>query len=382
LIEAVPAADLLSADDEERLRFIVESQEHCDHYLTPLAEPAGKAVLVAGAGAGTDVLWCLRQGAREVVGIDSLDQSATALERAVDRFGLRPTARFSILRLAIEDAAQLARRFDLVLSNNTFEHVGDLERAFRACAEVVEPGTGRIAVFTDPLFYSSAGAHLPAEPWEHLWAEPVALRRRLLETLPPGHPLHVLELADYEREISLNRMRVADFLQAIWKSDLAVVNLRLLRDRRAQDLPAYLGRLARAREQAHLAIPDLLVEGLGVELMRVDAGPVGVAPSSTEERVLGRWREQLEERYRALAEDHIKLEQRCGELAANTEWLQLLVEDTERRRCEQEAAARSVHQVLEAVKASWSFRLGRYLTAPARGVRALARRVRLTLHDR
>src|SRR5262245_20166996 len=65
--------------DDDRLRFILAGQEHCDHFLTPLAAPAGRRVLVVGAGAGTEMLWCLRHGAREVVGIDVLEQSPRAL---------------------------------------------------------------------------------------------------------------------------------------------------------------------------------------------------------------------------------------------------------------------------------------------------------------
>src|SRR5436305_5147623 len=112
-------AKVQADSDEERLGFILAAQEHCDHFLTPIADPAGKRVLVVGAGAGTEMLWCLRRGAREVLGLDVVPQSPAALTAAVARLGLPPgeTPSFSILRLGIEEADSLGRRFDLILSN-------------------------------------------------------------------------------------------------------------------------------------------------------------------------------------------------------------------------------------------------------------------------
>src|SRR5579885_2526779 len=100
--------------DDERLGFILAAQEHCDHSLTPIADPAGKSVLVVGAGAGTEMLWCLRHGAREVLGLDVAPQSPAALSAAVARLGIGGEAgapRFSILEMGIEEADSLGRRF-------------------------------------------------------------------------------------------------------------------------------------------------------------------------------------------------------------------------------------------------------------------------------
>src|SRR5579863_3721534 len=211
---ANPVAPLVHADrDEDRLQFLLEGQQHCDHYLTPIAAPRGKSVLVVGAGAGTEMLWCLRHGAREVVGLDAVPQSMAALEQARTQVGVDPAIPVRMLEQRIEDASELGQRFDLVLSNNCFEHVRDLRGAFRACAALVKPGSGRIAVFTAPLYFSSGGSHLPVAPWGHLWGDVDALRDQVLPQLRPDHPLRRLDLATYfEREISLNRMRLEDFL--------------------------------------------------------------------------------------------------------------------------------------------------------------------------
>ncbi len=341
-------------EDAERLRFILEGQRHCEHFLAPLADPRGKSVLVVGAGAGTEMLWCMRQGAREVVGIDILVQRPAALARAVEELGIRPAPPFSIRPLRIEDAHTLGRRFDLVLSNNVFEHLGDLPRAFEVCASLVEPGTGRIAIFTDPLYYSSAGSHLSVEPWEHLWGDPGPLRQRLLGAIPAWHALHRLDLPEYLfSEISLNRMRLGGLLDAVRASGLAVLNLRLIRDRHLQDLPACLDRLEAVRREEKVTITDLAVEGIAIELMRLGESPLAEAPVSTEEVREANYRGGLERRSHELEEA----------LRGTRE---------ETRRALHEVA--HLRRLLVSVEMSWSFRLGRLLTAPARWLRNAWRR--------
>jgi SAM-dependent methyltransferase len=341
----------LNEEDAERLRFILEGQRHCDHFLPPLADPQGKSVLVVGAGAGTEMLWCMRQGAREVVGIDILVQRPQALARAIEQLGIRPAPPFSILPLRIEEAHTLGRRFDLVLSNNVFEHLTDLTRAFEVCASLVEPGTGRIAIFTDPLYYSSAGSHLPAEPWEHLWGASEALRTRLLDAVPPYHALRRMDLPEYLfSEISLNRMRLGDLLEALRASGLVLLNLRVLRDRHLKDLPACLDHLG---GMGGVTVTDFAIEGVGLELMRLGESPLPEAPVSTEEVREAAYRGGLERRNAEL-EESLRVAREAAEGAR------------------QESA--ELRGVLASVEASWSFRLGRLLTAPARWVRDSGRR--------
>lgn len=360
----------ISDSDAVRRAFLLAGQEHCDHYLTSIADPAGKSVLVAGAGAGTEMLWCLRHGAREVVGLDIAPQSPEALEAAIADLGITDPAPHSIRRLAIEDAGGgvLGRRFDLVLSNNVFEHLPRLERAVAVCAELVEPGSGRVAIFTDPLYYSSTGSHLPIEPWEHLWGEPEAVQARLLGGgLAPGHPLHRLALPDYlDREISLNRMRLGDFLAAVRQAGLVIVDLSIVPDRNLARLGEY-GELLRP---LGLSTTDLAIEGIAVELMRLE--PAGGAtpdsrPSGSTPRL-----QSVAERQRARHAAEV-----AGELAA------------ERRRADEAGAALAaerargaelaavlaeVQKVLQQVEASASFRLGRLLTSPLRRLRRALRR--------
>jgi SAM-dependent methyltransferase len=287
------SAPLAVRDDseDERLSFILEAQRHCDHFLTPIADPAGKSVLVVGCGAGTEMLWCLRRGAREVVGIDKAPQSAAALAAALRHLDLRPQGRWSMHRMAAEEAERLGRSFDLVLSNNVFEHLEALASAFGACARLVAPGSGRVAVFTDPLFFSSAGSHLPVRPWEHLWGREPEVRRRLLaEGLGPHHPLSRMTLERYMgQEITLNRMRLVDFLAAVVSSGLVLLNLRLVRDRNLDQLGLYLERVRAAA--GDLSPADLAIEGIAAELMRLEPGQaVPLDDLATAEEI--RWRRQ------------------------------------------------------------------------------------------
>ena len=254
---------MLDDKTRHRLEYVLGHQRHCDMYLSKIADPAGRSVLVVGAGAGTEMLWALRRGAREVVGIDILQQDPAALELAVERLGLADSGRFEIRQLDVEQADALGRTFDLVVSNNVFEHVADPAAAFAACARLVCPG-GRIAVFTDPLFHSSTGSHLPWKPWEHLWAE-----RPIVDA--SGEP------------IPLNRMRLGDFLEAIRASDLAILTLGVIPDRHLGELPAHLA----ARDFGRgLPLADLAVEGIFVELVKLDRqGPAlppdAVVPTTT-----------------------------------------------------------------------------------------------------
>lgn len=355
--------------DEDRLRFILEGQAHCDHFLSPLADPRGKSVLVVGAGAGTEMLWCLRRGVREVVGIDILEQRPAALAQAVRDLGVEPAPPFSFLRLGIEEARTLGRRFDLVLSNNVFEHLPDLRRALEVCADLVEPGTGRIAIFTAPLFYSSGGSHLPAEPWEHLWQAPEALRQEVLGALPPRHALRDLDLADYLfREISLNRMRLPDLLEAVRANDLVVLGLRVLPDRWLRDLPGFLRRLEAVRREEGISLTDLALEGVGLELMRA-GGSAFEETLSTEETLLARQRSEFGERVLALEARIRELDMAL--LQSRAEIDRLRAEGTAAREeaLRHQRRAAEVKRVLDSVEASRSFRLGRFLTAPGRWVR-------------
>lgn len=260
-------ANEIPTSTRDRLDYLLDHQPHCDLYLSEIADPRGKSVLVAGSGAGTEMLWCLRHGAKEVVGIDLLPQDPEALRLAVERLGLPATARWEIRQLGVEDAPSIGRTFDLVLSNNVVEHVGDIGATLRACAAMIAPATGRIAIFTDPLYYSSTGSHRPHPPWQHLIDA---------DLLAP------------QEEIPLNRMRLSDFLVAARSADLAILHLRLIPDRAIADLPSRLEALRAAPACQGVEAADLALEGIAIEMARIapagseTAVPIGSVQATRE----------------------------------------------------------------------------------------------------
>jgi hypothetical protein len=132
-----------------------------------------------------------------------------------------------------------------------------------------------------------------------------------------------------------------------------VLNLRLLRDRHLQDLPACLDRLEAVCREEKVTVTDLAVEGIAIELMRLGESPLAEPPVSTEEVREAVYRGGLESRNRELEE---------ALQGAREQAKRALHETADLRR------------LLVSVEMSWSFRLGRLLTAPARWLRNARRR--------
>jgi len=232
--------------------YILRFQPHCDRYLGSLADPGGKSVLVIGSGHGTEMLWAIRGGATEVVGIDLAPKAPDALDLALGDSGIDRPPRYEMHTLGVGEVGRLGRTFDLVVSNNVFEHLDDVALAFRELRRMIEPVDGRIAIFTDPLFYSSHGAHLPVDPWQHLHASDDELEH----IAPSAHAWQ-----EYTR---LNRMTLVSFLGAVSAADYVILQLFVVVDRALEELGDRLPRIA-----SRASITDLGLEGIGIELMRL-----------------------------------------------------------------------------------------------------------------
>jgi len=239
-----------SESDRYLADYILRFQNHCDNYLSRLANPKGKSVLVIGAGSGTEMLWAMRHGASEVVGIDVVVKPTEPLALAMSELQVKRPPPYEIVDLGVEEIETLGRKFDLVLSNNTFEHLPDIRSAFKAIRSVVEPQHGRVAIFTDPLFYSSHGAHLAVGPWDHLDHEAEELRAKTPEPYIWN---------EYE---TLNKMTLISFLEAVREAELVILQLFIVADRELDRLPQ---RLAAIHSSA--PVTDLALEGIGIELM-------------------------------------------------------------------------------------------------------------------
>lgn len=343
-----------SRPGEERLQFVLAGQRHCDFYLSPLTDPANKTVLVAGCGAGTEMLWCLRRGAREVVGIDILEQDAHALEEARSRFDIDPEVRVEIHCLDITAVERLDREFDLVLSNNVFEHIVDVETATRACLSVLERKRGRLAIFSAPLYFSSAGSHLEHEPWEHLWGDAEDVRRKALNrSESPPEALNRMSLEDYLfGEITLNRLRFADYLGAFQRANAVAFKLGILPDRAIHRMSDYEPRV-RARGYDDLSPLDLTVEGFFAEL--------GPGRSFGFRRAVP---DQVEVLHASQA-----LDAPGGELSPTYRELERELAESRGRANALQGQFEELLSLLRSVETSPTFRLARFLSGPLRALR-------------
>jgi SAM-dependent methyltransferase len=120
------------------------------------------------------------------------------------------------------DAASLPvdQKFDVIVSKDTFEHVGDVATLLRALGErLVRPG-GRIYAGFSPLYYSPFGDHGRTGlkvPWAH-----AALPRRLVYAAAARHNGHRV---DSLLDIGLNGNTPDQFRAAFADSGLRLVDI-------------------------------------------------------------------------------------------------------------------------------------------------------------
>lgn len=191
---------------------------HLDLYFGGKFDLADKRMLVIGSGWGTEVLWALRQGAAHVCGIDPRDDERAYVEAALAEEGLADLfGRFALHRGTALAAPELGT-FDLILSNNTFEHIDDLSGNLAALARFLPDKGGRIFIFADPLFYASVGHHLPIGPWEHLTTTQEAICAR------------VSSRQWHEYRDGLNGMTITVFLEAVREAGLILLDLGIRPD--------------------------------------------------------------------------------------------------------------------------------------------------------
>jgi SAM-dependent methyltransferase len=118
-------------------------------------------VLVVGCNTGLDVRNFVELGAKEVWGVDVVEE--------IGRDFAHPRARY--LRTSVEAMDVPDDSFDLVFTFATMEHVPGVARAFAEMARVTRPG-GWIYSVASPLWNSPYGHHkadlFRGHPWVHL----------------------------------------------------------------------------------------------------------------------------------------------------------------------------------------------------------------------
>lgn len=163
----------------------------------------GRRVLEVGCGYGALCVRALEAGAAGVLGVELTEGAANGAREMVCREfpGLKARARFA----AYEELATMDERFDVVLSQNAFEHYMEPEAVLERMFAMLKPG-GHIYAGFGPLWNSPYGSHLGwvnPLPWAQLWAGDFLLREH--NRLRPHDPK-----SDWS-SLCLNRVRLGRY---------------------------------------------------------------------------------------------------------------------------------------------------------------------------
>lgn len=202
----------------EIVAYIQKWDNHLEAYFAGKFTLEGKRLLVIGSGWGTEILWALKQGAAYVAGIDPRPPERAFVEQALAEHGLSHLAERFRLHEGTAPSIPDIGTFDLVLSNNTFEHIDCLSATLAALARFLPDKEGRIFIFADPLFYSSLGHHVPIGPWEHLSQTQESIRARVTPN----------QWREYRG--GLNGMTITSFLDAVREAGLVLLDLGIRTD--------------------------------------------------------------------------------------------------------------------------------------------------------
>jgi len=123
-----------------------------------------KTILDFGCGHGAMSFFLAQNGARRVVGVDTDKERIAFAQHKLQ-------SEFSALQDKIRYLVELqAERFDLVLSEDCFEHYEDPERIMKLLRNYLTP-EGRVIIGFSPLWKSPYGGHIgymTRFPWAHL----------------------------------------------------------------------------------------------------------------------------------------------------------------------------------------------------------------------
>ena len=199
------------------------------------------------------MLWLLKRNASYVLGLDPADWCYDPLMDLLKTSGIDPEGRLDIQRKLTTDIADGEfEPFDYVLSHNVMEHVFSLSHTLASCKRFIPNKYGRIIIFADPLFYSSAGAHLEhvgLQPWGHL-----TLSQEAVRALASEHDY-------YHYRNWLNGMTLTSFLDGVREAGLCLERLEIVPDRQFYNFQHYRGLLPSGIKPF-----DLLCEGVSCVL--------------------------------------------------------------------------------------------------------------------
>tara|TARA_R110002126_G_scaffold139859_1_gene284688 strand:+ start:4622 stop:5395 length:774 start_codon:yes stop_codon:yes gene_type:complete len=114
----------------------------------------GKRVVDFGCNTGDQSLTLLNEGATEVVGIDINEAALSDARALIEREGVADKIQFVTHPDQIE-----GEPFDLVLSQNAFEHFDDAKAVLQQMRDMIKPG-GHVVLSFGPPWRAPYGSHM------------------------------------------------------------------------------------------------------------------------------------------------------------------------------------------------------------------------------
>lgn len=125
------------------------------------------SVLDVGCGLGQTCIYLVEHGAREALGVDINAEAVTFGKEQIEGRGLSDRIHLR----HIDDITEVDGTYDVILSQNSFEHIQYPERMVDNLAARLKPN-GLLAIGFGPLWNSPWGGHMVKHmtwvPWAHL----------------------------------------------------------------------------------------------------------------------------------------------------------------------------------------------------------------------
>jgi SAM-dependent methyltransferase len=166
--------------DESQRDVFLEDLEISENWIGDFPEPPdffSKRVAEIGCGFGALCVQAALGGAEKVLGVELDMPGAITADQVVGKENPELTDIIDFTDYAAIKSGRYDGRFDIVLSQNSFEHYEDPESVLNNMVTLLKPG-GYIYAGFGPLWFSPYGSHLKAIcslPWAHLWAEDMLL---------------------------------------------------------------------------------------------------------------------------------------------------------------------------------------------------------------
>jgi SAM-dependent methyltransferase len=217
-----PAPECSAEDKEKYFRWRLSEAVKFINRFAGMVDVCGKSILDFGCGYGSMSFVLAQNGARRVVGVD-IDGDRVAFARN------KLNSEFSNLSRTIEFALpdELGQeRFDLVISEDSFEHYRDPVGVMKSLRDFLGDA-GQVVIGFSPLWKSPYGGHIrymTKVPWAHLlFSERIIMRER--KRYRPNENARVFS----EMRGGLNKMTYAKFLETIrdsgYKFDYLATNV-------------------------------------------------------------------------------------------------------------------------------------------------------------